>query len=321
MTISATETDDAVDVILRDGTTLRLRPPEAADADSLVAFVAGLSRDSLYRRFHGYPRIDTKLVESFLDPDWAERGALIGVIADGGAEQIVALADYATLRDPALAEVAFAVADEYQRRGVGSRLLEQPAATPARGRRGRAASRGDRGEPADARRLHARRVRGHARARRRRDRAALPDRRDRRLPRAGRGPATTLPSPPRCARSRRELSPDRRLAAPRLDRRRASSATSSTATSRGGVPGQLEGEPVAGVRATGRASDIPDPIDLAVICVPSARVLDAAESALRSGVRALCVISSGFAELGWEGREPPAPARARPRHGARLPSA
>ncbi|HEX6491795.1 MAG TPA: acetate--CoA ligase family protein, partial [Gaiellaceae bacterium] len=38
-----------------------------------------------------------------------------------------------------------------------------------------------------------------------------------------------------------------------------------------------------------------------VICVPGAQVLDAAEAALAAGVRALCVISSGFAEIGGEG--------------------
>jgi acyl-CoA synthetase (NDP forming) len=40
-----------------------------------------------------------------------------------------------------------------------------------------------------------------------------------------------------------------------------------------------------------------------VIAVPGARVLEAAEGALRKGVRALCVISAGFAEIGGEGVE------------------
>src|SRR5256886_7181318 len=41
--------------------------------------------------------------------------------------------------------------------------------------------------------------------------------------------------------------------------------------------------------------------DLAVICLPAQHVLGAAEEALGSGVKALCVISSGFAEVGAEG--------------------
>jgi acetate---CoA ligase (ADP-forming) len=79
------------------------------------------------------------------------------------------------------------------------------------------------------------------------------------------------------------------------------------------------GEPVAGVRGYGSISEIPDPIELAVICVPGARVLEAAEEALAKGVRALCVISSGFAETGAAGRERQEQLLALVRsHGARL---
>ncbi len=67
-------------------------------------------------------------------------------------------------------------------------------------------------------------------------------------------------------------------------------------------PVNVSGDAVAGVRAYRSIEDIPDPVDLAVVCVPGARVLEAAESALRKGVRALCVISAGFAESGAEGR-------------------
>ena len=39
-----------------------------------------------------------------------------------------------------------------------------------------------------------------------------------------------------------------------------------------------------------------------MICLPAEQVIDAASAALRRGVRALCVISAGFAETGAEGR-------------------
>ena len=76
-------------------------------------------------------RVDEKLVEPVLDPDWHERGALVGTLADDGEERIVALGNYVRLRDPALAESAFVVADELQGRGIGTRLLEQLAARAA----------------------------------------------------------------------------------------------------------------------------------------------------------------------------------------------
>src|SRR5919108_731710 len=67
-------------------------------------------------------------------------------------------------------------------------------------------------------------------------------------------------------------------------------------------PVNRSGEPVAGVRAYRSIEEIPEPVDLAVISLPAAAVLDAADQALRKGVRALVVISAGFAEVGSEGR-------------------
>jgi ribosomal protein S18 acetylase RimI-like enzyme len=114
---------DLTDVILRDGSTLRLRAPVAEDADALLEFFGALSDESRYLRFHGFAAVGPKLVEPVLEPDWQERGALLGSL-DG---RVVALANWVRLRDPSAAEVAFTVADGYQRRGIGTRLLERLA--------------------------------------------------------------------------------------------------------------------------------------------------------------------------------------------------
>jgi acetyl coenzyme A synthetase (ADP forming)-like protein len=66
-------------------------------------------------------------------------------------------------------------------------------------------------------------------------------------------------------------------------------------------PVNAKGQPVGGVPGYASIDDVPDVVDLAVICVPGAAVAEAAEAALRRGVRALCVISAGFAEVGREG--------------------
>ena len=66
-------------------------------------------------------------------------------------------------------------------------------------------------------------------------------------------------------------------------------------------PVNRSGEEVAGVPAVRSVREITDDIDLAVICLPAEGVLAAAEDALEAGVRALCVISAGFAEVGAEG--------------------
>ena len=67
------------DVILRDGRTLRLRPPAEGDRDALVEFFERLSPLSIYRRFHGIPRIGAQLVEPLLVSN-GDRGGLVGTL-------------------------------------------------------------------------------------------------------------------------------------------------------------------------------------------------------------------------------------------------
>ena len=64
MEIVATAASDSVDVILRDGGTLRLRPPTAADSEALLDFYRALSSQSLHRRFHGFPNLRPQLLVS-----------------------------------------------------------------------------------------------------------------------------------------------------------------------------------------------------------------------------------------------------------------
>jgi len=127
VTTSQTEPLDVVDVIVRDGATLRLRPPRRDDGEALLDFFRALSQQSLYLRFHGFPSLGPELVERLLDPDWEERGALVGTLSEDGRDRVVAVAEYVRLRDPGLAEAAFAVADAHQGRGIGTRLVEQLA--------------------------------------------------------------------------------------------------------------------------------------------------------------------------------------------------
>ncbi len=291
--------EEAVDVILRDGTTLRLRPPARADAAALAAFFDGLSERTRYLRFHGVRRLDEKLFQPSLEPDWTERGSLVGVLAD----RIVALADYVRLRDPAGAEAAFVVADELQGHGLGTRLLEQLAA--------RAASVGIERFVAEvmadntqmlsvftnagfevARRLEGGEVEVHFPIAPTEAYLARVDERDHVAVAASLEPFFAPQHVAVIGASRRRGSIGGELFRNVLE-----------ADFRGAVyPVNRGAEPVAGVRAYASIADIPDPVDLAVVCVPAAQVLDAAITALRRGVRALCVITSGFAELGAEGR-------------------
>jgi len=68
------------------------------------------------------------------------------------------------------------------------------------------------------------------------------------------------------------------------------------------VPVNPNAPAVQGIPAYPTVEDIPGPVDLAVIIVPAARVLEVAQGCGAKGVRALVVISAGFAETGAEGR-------------------
>ena len=291
---------EAVDVILRDGRTLRLRPPARADSDALLGFFERLSERSLYLRFHAARRVEPALVEHFLDPDWDDHGALVGVLA----ERVVAVAEYARLRDPSTAEAAFAVADELQGRGVGTRLLEQLAR--------RAGERGIRTFVAEVLSENA---------------AMLGVFRDAGfvVTRTLEGGEVEVRFPIAATEQYRARVDERDHVAVAASLRPffapASVAVVGASRRRGTIGGELfrnvlaadfagaaypvnrTGEAVAGVRAYRTIEEVPDPIDLAVVCLPGERVLEAAEAALAKGVRALCVISAGFAEVGGEGVE------------------
>jgi acyl-CoA synthetase (NDP forming)/GNAT superfamily N-acetyltransferase len=61
-------------------------------------------------------------------------------------------------------------------------------------------------------------------------------------------------------------------------------------------------ENVSGVRAYPSFTDLPEPVDLALIAVPARATASALEDAAAAGVRAAVVISSGFGELGARGK-------------------
>jgi acetate---CoA ligase (ADP-forming) len=306
----------AVDVILRDGSTLRLTAPTAADADELAAFFGRLSDRSRYLRFHGARRVDREAVLPFVDPDWTTAGALIG----RQEERIVALASYVRLRDPRVAEVAFAVSDELQGRGVGTRLLERLAE--------RAAAIGVERFVAyvlseNTAMLHVFRDAGFE------------------IARSRDGGEIEVEFPIAATEPFRALVEDRDHVAVTASVRPFSTpgsvAVIGASRRRGSIGGELfrnileadfsgaaypvnrTGEPVAGVRAWTSIRDLPEVVDLAVICVPASGVLDAVTEALEAGVRALCVITSGFAEMGAEGAAHQEELLARVRaHGGRL---
>jgi RimJ/RimL family protein N-acetyltransferase len=111
-------------VTLRDGSVVTLVPMAPADAERLVRFHAGLSPQSVYRRFFSFhPELSPDELYRFTHVDHRDREA---IVASDGTE-IVAVARFDRTPDPAVAEVAFVVADSWQGRGLGSLLFQRLA--------------------------------------------------------------------------------------------------------------------------------------------------------------------------------------------------
>ena len=277
---------------------MRLSPPRSEDTGVLIAFFHALSDESRYSRFHGQPAIDERAIAPMVDPDWAERGALVGTYED----EVVALGSYVRLRDVRTAEVAFAVADDFQGRGIGTRLLERlaelaaaagieeflaevlPSNAPMLGvfaDAGFVTSRSLEGGVVEVRLTLAPTAAFQE----------LVDRRDHVAVAASLRPFFAPRTVAVVGASPRHGSIGGELFRNIL---RADFAGAA-------YPVNRSEEPVAGVRAYAAVAQIPDPIDLVVVCLPGQNVLEAADEALRAGVRALCVISAGFAETGHEG--------------------
>ncbi len=111
------------DLVLRDGTRVRLRPIRPEDAPRLIAAYDRLSAYSAYQRFFSARRR--------LPPDWArflatvdyrQRLALIAEWPENGEMELLGVARYEQSHDDA-PEVAFVIMDAWQNRGLGTALF------------------------------------------------------------------------------------------------------------------------------------------------------------------------------------------------------
>ena len=68
------------------------------------------------------------------------------------------------------------------------------------------------------------------------------------------------------------------------------------------VPVHPTAREIEGIRAYPHIGEVPGDVDLAVIVVPAAHVLDVVDECIAKHVRAICVISAGFGECDADGR-------------------
>ncbi len=112
---------------LRDGRRLEIRALKPEDRAGLAAAAARSSSESLTRRFFGPKRaFSEKELAFYSEVDFERHVALAALVEEAGRPLLVGAARY-IVAHPGRAEVAFAVEDAHQRRGIGPALLRHLA--------------------------------------------------------------------------------------------------------------------------------------------------------------------------------------------------
>lgn len=290
----------AQDVVLADGSTVHVRPIDPADGPALVAFHERQSRESVYfRYFSPRPRLSEEDVDHLTHVDGVDRMAFVVERGD----DLLGVARYDRYPGRPVAEVAFFTDDQMAGRGIASLLLEYLAAY---------------GREVGISRFEAQ---------------VLPS--NRRMVRvfqaAGYGASSAYADG--VIEVSFDIEPNEEAAAAMAERARRAERQSVvrllepqsvavvgagrdpaglghrvlrsllSGPFRGPVhPVHPEAHAIAGVRAHRTVAEVPDQIDVAVVCVPAAEVVRVIEDCGRARVAAAIVISAGFAETGPDGR-------------------
>src|SRR5579864_4036762 len=119
-----------------DGTQFTMRPIRPEDEPLVVEFHQQLSDRSVYFRYFHPLKLDVRvahqrlITKCFIDYD--REMALVAEQDEGGKRQIAGIARMVRNHSDSGAEVAFIVADKFQKRGLGSYLLERLIAVARR---------------------------------------------------------------------------------------------------------------------------------------------------------------------------------------------
>ena len=288
------------DVVLKSGSTLRLRPIRPEDAPALLAFYERLSPDSLYFRFFSVPQLNVKKAESICRVDYQNTFALVGE----SAGRIVAVGHFFRNKErPERAEAAFTVEDALQGQGIGTRLLERLA------------------EIARARGIQVFEAEVLAQNRRMIGVFRNCGFELKQTFEGGVGKMVfSLTPTPRFEERYAERSERAAAASMKLLFEPKVVAVLGASRERGKIGAELffnlvsngfqgtivpinpNADEILGLRCYPRLEDYPGPVDLAVIVIPAAKAEAAVDECVAKGVKAIIMITAGFSETGTEGR-------------------
>lgn len=112
-------------VFLADGTEVTLRPIRPEDAENEQAFVRALSAEAKRLRFmRAVNELTPEMLARFTSIDYDREMALVAVAGHGARTRQLGVARYVINPDERSCEFAIVVADEAQKKGIGSRLME-----------------------------------------------------------------------------------------------------------------------------------------------------------------------------------------------------
>ncbi|MEW6059389.1 MAG: GNAT family N-acetyltransferase [Actinomycetota bacterium] len=117
------------DVVLRDGSTVRIRPARAEDATRVEDYLIGLSPETRRLRFWGTALDIRGTAAQVVDVDYKDHLTLL-VLQGGDEGRMIGGAQYVRTNG-GRAEVGLSVTDEFQGKGIGSILIGQLAQAAA----------------------------------------------------------------------------------------------------------------------------------------------------------------------------------------------
>ena len=110
---------------LPEGIDLVIRPIRPEDAEIEQAFVRGLSQESKYFRFvSALQELSPAMLARFTQIDYDREMALIAVLVEGRSETEIGVARYVINPDGESCEFALAIADAWQQKGIGYKMME-----------------------------------------------------------------------------------------------------------------------------------------------------------------------------------------------------
>src|SRR5688572_21440751 len=288
------------DVVLRDGSTVHLRAMRPSDEQGVLRLFQSLSEDARYQRFFCPIKDSALAVEAHRE---VTLDGTVSLVALHGEEQrVVGHAFFAALGQ-SRAEVAFTIAGEFRGRGLGTILLGQLAEVAA----------------ANGIQIFEAELMGS-------NQAMLNVFR-----RSGFPIEVTVASGQLHVTLPTTFTPE---AIERFEHRESLAAVNAlksffqpsavavigASRKRGTIGGEIfhnllsygfqgpvypvnpKAKVIQSVPSYATVESIPEPVDLAIIVVPAHQVIEAAAACARKGVKALVVISAGFAETGSEGQ-------------------